>query len=914
MGIFNTLTPWSNMESTSTSPKKIGGFDINSDLAGSLKSKFTLSNGSEKSNDDIIHFTNDSFITLNGEEYGTGGGFYYLNPIYKYVEGSELKNSGNAESFMLNHFDDPKLAVVWYTCYNNNNAQTAIIHNHYTQNGTSLQKLILNNVNYKRIVYRLPNTNGVTSTGWKKDEAINNVAFDCSNGTLKGQYQKEYVEGNNVKSSVETVGTSYDLQIPKHTNHVTFKSPVKWGVISTTDLQTVRSKDEFPITAFDFMENVSDSSVIEYTANSMIKLDVFGIVYNTNPNSSYKCLFKARVNGNYGYYKITDNLFNNLPSDIRKYWYTKYQAPSQYLSYLNLRVFKYNNELYTQKSAGVLQSIAYNVNADSLAHQVSQSSYLPEWIKKNVPTTAPTTVDLSGYVSKTYLSDQGYVTSSSTVFAKTSHTHEPATESKSGFMSTDQVKKLNQLSTTPQILYGDRTHKTNTDNPWETFNTMGIGNIKLNNIESDQGPNPGFTKLVKDNNKYYGTFDFSPWYDKTGSSQYRFGFSKGGKIGFTYGIDKWEDWQLLATENYVSSYANAYYPNYVAYNNLYNDYKKSLEKIDSLNESISYIINWVNDLHYVETTTPAPQPTPTTPSPTITSGAYLHVINKGINNSYLYKIYKSSDQYTGSSKIAYCDYSNMNFYENISVKIWDTNKEKFIYEAQTYNNDFTLNLTSYVNGTSFNGVAYVGVGITPSNYNTVSSIYSNATYQGLWVISPKYQPYYKVEDNSWSSTNSDDVFTKNALVVHGYPGGSGPENKNSWVIGLAGPILGVNNTTITPSTDTSKYPTGCDNTYFAHYVVNYVPSLSPSNPNGNDRIKLTQRYDITVNEAFNNGIRYLKYDIKLGKNSGVSKLDVGFGKNAGGISPVYGTGDGWVTPEQLNKYITSLNSRLKFTK
>lgn len=115
--IENTITPDSTLEKTN---KRISGFDINSTLYEATQNKFKLCNGEEKDNDTILHFTKDNFVTLNGRIYGTGGGFYYLNPLYeKMNNGKKLTNESDADNFVITYGFDGKLAHVYYTTSDN---------------------------------------------------------------------------------------------------------------------------------------------------------------------------------------------------------------------------------------------------------------------------------------------------------------------------------------------------------------------------------------------------------------------------------------------------------------------------------------------------------------------------------------------------------------------------------------------------------------------------------------------------------------------------------------------------------------------------------------------------------------------------------------------------------------------------
>ena len=115
--IENTITPDSTLEKIN---KRISGFDINSTLHEATQNKFKLCNGEEKDNDTILHFTKDNFVTLNGRLYGTGGGFYYLNPLYEKINnGKKLTNESDADNFVITYGFDGKLTHVYYTTSDN---------------------------------------------------------------------------------------------------------------------------------------------------------------------------------------------------------------------------------------------------------------------------------------------------------------------------------------------------------------------------------------------------------------------------------------------------------------------------------------------------------------------------------------------------------------------------------------------------------------------------------------------------------------------------------------------------------------------------------------------------------------------------------------------------------------------------
>ena len=153
--IENTITPDSTLEKTN---KRISGFDINSTLHEATKNKFKLCNGEEKDNDTILHFTKDNFVTLNGRLYGTGGGFYYLNPLYeKMNNGTKLTNETDGDNFMSTHGLDNNLAHVYYVTSDN---KTVFIDT-LKKSSTEIFQIKTTNdgIRYYRTVTKSSNTN-----------------------------------------------------------------------------------------------------------------------------------------------------------------------------------------------------------------------------------------------------------------------------------------------------------------------------------------------------------------------------------------------------------------------------------------------------------------------------------------------------------------------------------------------------------------------------------------------------------------------------------------------------------------------------------------------------------------------------------------------------------------------------------
>ena len=115
--IEKIITPDSTLEKTR---KRLKGFDINSNLHQATTDSFKLGAETLQPNDTILHFTNDNFITLNGRLYGTGGGFYYLNPLYeKMNNGTKLTIESQADNFVIAYGFSGKLPHVYYNTSDN---------------------------------------------------------------------------------------------------------------------------------------------------------------------------------------------------------------------------------------------------------------------------------------------------------------------------------------------------------------------------------------------------------------------------------------------------------------------------------------------------------------------------------------------------------------------------------------------------------------------------------------------------------------------------------------------------------------------------------------------------------------------------------------------------------------------------
>lgn len=159
--IENTITPDSTLEKNR---QRIKGFDINSSLYIATKNTFSLgtSTASPQTNDTILHFTKDNFITLNGRIYGTGGGFYYLNPLYeKIYNGKKLTNESDADNFVITYGFDGKLTHVYYTTSDN---KTVFIDTLKKSNNEIFQiKTTNDGIRY----YRTISSTASTNTPWE---------------------------------------------------------------------------------------------------------------------------------------------------------------------------------------------------------------------------------------------------------------------------------------------------------------------------------------------------------------------------------------------------------------------------------------------------------------------------------------------------------------------------------------------------------------------------------------------------------------------------------------------------------------------------------------------------------------------------------------------------------------------------
>ena len=99
MSIENIITPWDTLEKR----KRMLKFDINSTLKEATTEDFSLIGRQPEPNDGILHFTSDRFITLNGMIYGTGGGFYDLNPLYEKMNGKNIETDEEADEFVASY-------------------------------------------------------------------------------------------------------------------------------------------------------------------------------------------------------------------------------------------------------------------------------------------------------------------------------------------------------------------------------------------------------------------------------------------------------------------------------------------------------------------------------------------------------------------------------------------------------------------------------------------------------------------------------------------------------------------------------------------------------------------------------------------------------------------------------------------
>lgn len=334
--IENTITPDSTLEKTN---KRISGFDINSTLNEATQNKFKLCNGEEKDNDTILHFTKDNFVTLNGRLYGTGGGFYYLNPLYeKMNNGAKLTNETDGDNFMSTYGIDNNLAHVYYVTSDN---KTVFIDTLKQGTKKMLQiKTKDNNENYYRTIEKTTDTVSKTSA-WSIDKLkqyrlISNINFeswDKANIFLNSLPYDNYGKGYG-KFLLKVKDNIYFLTLNKLTNNSSIMylegASFSWNstniVNATNDTPNIIYRYNTGNTTWDIWECLTNIKYLgQFSTSGIAEKSSIGQVrhcnetpfmfYNTNNATGILTQTKMSNNQYIQFLRLGDNLFRRIIKD-----------------------------------------------------------------------------------------------------------------------------------------------------------------------------------------------------------------------------------------------------------------------------------------------------------------------------------------------------------------------------------------------------------------------------------------------------------------------------------------------------------------------------------------------------------------------------------------------------------------------
>lgn len=551
--IENTITPDSTLEKTN---KRISGFDINSTLYEATQNKFKLCNGEEKDNDTILHFTKDNFVTLNGRLYGTGGGFYYLNPLYeKMNNGKKLTNESDADNFVITYGFDGKLTHVYYTTSDN---KTVFIDTLKKSNNEIFQ---IKTTNDGTRYYRTITSSSSTNIPWEI-ESYQRIHKEL------GNFETEQ-EALDALAKVEICGNKDIVHI--HLTYGDYDTIICFQSINANHCrQIIYNKTR--IFQRDIIFKDSTRTQISYKEDWSF---LFGDRLKWDCSTNQYILSQFGYTFNYNYTDPIPTVTTNndgLMSKSDKVKLDTLSTPSIVTSSKNgLMPYTLYNSIYqpcTSSNPGYMESWQYNhleeayINSAN-AYDLINTTLIPnvEYIMSSV---LPLTFNLSAKV---------YYIETTTI---------PSIEAEINILSSS----ISQNSLRPLKIVGIENYvEVSTDEPGDFGryeSAPQLGNFKK---YCTYGNNPliEFTKLTGEKNDYCYFCSFDICDGNVGNNtNYRIAFSHNGNIGFTYGtyLEHWHKWNLLATQSYV----------HTAYNKLFR-YTKNLES------KISYITNWIIKLH-----------------------------------------------------------------------------------------------------------------------------------------------------------------------------------------------------------------------------------------------------------------------------------------------------------------------------
>ena len=827
--IENTITPDSTLEKTN---KRISGFDINSTLHEATKNKFKLCNGEEKDNDTILHFTKDNFVTLNGRLYGTGGGFYYLNPLYeKMNNGTSISRSSDAERFMNNLAFNNKLAHVWYET--TDPIKDGFIDTIRTSEKTALQTLTLGIDKYYRTLYK-DNDSTVSNNGWNKDKTFNTYQYNPIDGKVVLQNNKTLYNTDKSLSTSILDDASFNItKIESRVGFYTTLHPESYnGIINENTLRYLHGKSDFPILNVDFIADQQGNKniTINETIPDSIRYNQIGIAYYNNANSdSTRFLF----NVNNAYYKINETNFQKLPTQIKQKWLTQYGHPSNYITYINSRIYSYNGHLFTPNDDTIiLKSNNIRIDSSDCIYVAKVNSYDPSSFYLSIDTQKKlATIDNNGFMDH---KDKQFI-------------DKLATDKKYSVIKDFCIK---YVSNTPsiQLTYITNPNLTITLNPVTLHADLPLVNTLTPGLMDAYDYSILMTSIIPLTSTLLPLIttinDIPNVYSKLGHTH-------DDRYYTTNQIEA----KLTGKSNEGHTHDDRYYT------------KTEINtKLNNIESKISYITNWLLKMNYVEPTTVPTQ------KPTISNTSNSIILKFNLLNS------------EDSPKVSIPNSNVSNSFNNVVVnslvRIWDNNLNKFIYQGSTYTADnIIFDLTSYKYRYGFSGYAYVSTGFIILNTNgkgTLDYVLNNTNAEYMYdayCVEKPIEANDKFNEISFTKMNDYDG-QLNCLLGNVRMKGNGgtPYDLKSWNLCLASPLYKYSNGAL-PIQATSS-DVSLNGTYLYQNIECINPVLQYVNNSTNNNYVTYTKCNIDVTDKLYYGMCTTKYKIDLPKNSGITSFAI----------------------------------------
>lgn len=216
-------------------------------------------------------------------------------------------------------------------------------------------------------------------------------------------------------------------------------------------------------------------------------------------------------------------------------------------------------------------------------------------------------------------------------------------------------------------------------------------------------------------------------------------------------------------------------------------------------------------------------------------------------------------------------YNKFNVQQVATVKLWDKNKKKFIYENSTYGNIMTVDLTSYIVNTGFDAYAYVSVGWfvnNRENYNSLLNYTLNSpNAQYMYVSYCVDKTVHNYDKNCiFYSKLGDYTGELNCLLGNVRMKGDGgmPYDYKSWNLCLASPVWQTYNSSKREVTSSIVPPGTLVDSYLFQTIKYCNPTCIINTSVGNKYATCVKR-DIDATDKFYNGEVTSKFEIGIPK-------------------------------------------------